>query len=190
MRRRQPPPRLWLMTDERADASLDAALLRLPRGAGVVFRHHATPPPARWRRYRRVRAIARRRGLVLVLAGSAALAAAKGADGAHGPPGPRGASGPLLRTASAHDARELGRASAADIVFLSPVFPTRSHPGGRALGPVRFGILASRAETRVVALGGMTPARGRRLRALGAWGWAAIDAWAGALDVPGAKPAP
>jgi thiamine monophosphate synthase len=31
----------------------------------------------------------------------------------------------------------------------------------------------------MIALGGMTPARGRQLMQAGFWGWAAIDAWAG-----------
>ena len=30
----------------------------------------------------------------------------------------------------------------ADAVLLSPVFPTRSHPGAPVLGPVRFRLLA------------------------------------------------
>jgi thiamine-phosphate pyrophosphorylase len=62
-------------------------------------------------------------------------------------------------------------------VFLSPVFPTRSHPGARALGRVRFGLIAQQARIPVIALGGMDARKGRSLRALGAYGWAGIDAW-------------
>jgi len=57
-------------------------------------------------------------------------------------------------------------------VLLSPVFPTRSHPGQPTLGPVRFRLLAARAGLPVIALGGMNRATARRL----AWPrWAAID---------------
>lgn len=179
MHRRQPPPRLWLMTDERQGDALWTALARLPRGAGIVFRHYSLAPGERRRLFERVRRIAARRGLVLVLAGDARTARAWGADGCHG----RDAAGPRagLRTMSAHSARELvtARRAGADLVFLSPVFATRSHPGGGTLGRVRFGLLARQAAMPVIALGGMDGGRARALAALGASGWAAIDAWSG-----------
>jgi len=179
MRRRQPLPRLWLMTDERQGGRLWDALARLPRGAGVVFRHYRLAPAERRRLYERVRAVARARSLVLVLAGPPCAAIAWRADGAHGHSPHRTAPRALLRTAPAHNVRDLvaGRRRGAVLLFLSPVFPTRSHPGAAVLGPVRFGGLANRAGGAIIALGGMTPSRGRRLAALGAHGWAAIDAW-------------
>ena len=173
---RHPRPRLWLMTDERQGEALWTALAGLPRGAGIVFRHYHTPPEERRALYEKVRAVARRRRLVLVLAGPARLATAWRADGAHGR-GIRRSARPLLVTAPAHDRPELvaAREAGAHLIFLSPVFATRSHPGGLTLGPVRFG-LAAQARPGVIALGGMDAARDRRLRALGGYGWAAIDA--------------
>jgi len=173
---RQPHPHLWLMTDERQGEALWTALARLPRGAGIVFRHYRTPAAERRRLYEAVRAVARRRRLLLVLAGPARTAAAWRADGAHGRPLRRSAR-PLLRTAPAHDRSEMVAAvrAGADIVFLSPVFATRSHPGGSTLGPVRFGLIAG-SQAGVIALGGMNAGNARRLRPLGSYGWAAIDA--------------
>jgi len=166
------------MTDERQGDELWAALAGLPPGAGVIFRHYRTPRAERRRLYEAVRTVARRQRLVLVLAGPARLAAAWRADGAHGR-AVRRTSRPLLYTAPAHDLTEL-RASTragADLVFLSPVFATRSHPGDRTLGPTRFGALTrAGAGAGVIALGGMDAARARRLKALGSYGWAAIDA--------------
>jgi thiamine-phosphate pyrophosphorylase len=168
MRRRQ-PPRLWLMTDERQGEGLWRALERLPSGAGVVFRHYSLSRPERRALFERVRTIARRRRLVLIVAG----AALPGANGVHGRRG-RG-----LNTASVHNLRELKAAerAGADLVFLSPVFATRSHPGARPLGPRRFSLLAHQARVPVVALGGMDAEKGRGLS--GAYGWAGIDAWSG-----------
>jgi thiamine-phosphate pyrophosphorylase len=175
------------MTDERQNEALWRALARLPRGAGVVFRHYRTPPAERRRLYERVRAIARARGLVLVLAGAPRDAIAWRADGAHGRSPHRTGARPLLRTAPAHGARELlaGRRRGAALLFLSPVFATRSHPGARTLGPVRFGKLVEGYAKNVIALGGMSRSRGDRLAALGAYGWAAIDAWDGQSGLPG-----
>jgi thiamine-phosphate pyrophosphorylase len=172
MRARQPLPRLWLMTDERMGEGLWEALARLPRGSGVIFRHYRT----RDRRvlFERVRAVARRRGLILLLAGSPREAVAWRADGAHGRSRHLHAARPLLRTAPAHDARELARARA-HAVLVSPVFATRSHPGAPALGALRFAILARQARTPLIALGGMDKRRFGRIAPLGAYGWAAID---------------
>ncbi|WP_343868577.1 thiamine phosphate synthase, partial [Caenispirillum bisanense] len=51
----------------------------------------------------------------------------------------------------------------ADAALLSPVFPTRSHPGAATLGPWRFSLWAGAARLPVVALGGVTAATARRL---------------------------
>ena len=80
----------------------------------------------------------------------------------------------MLRLATAHSLREIGDANrlGADAVLLSPVFPTRSHPGARTLGPLRFRLLAAHAAMPVIALGGMDQALAGRLD----WRrWAAID---------------
>jgi thiamine-phosphate pyrophosphorylase len=169
MHPRQPLPRLWLMTDERQGEALWDALTRLPRGAGVVFRHYGLDPAARRALFRKVRAIARRRRLLLMAAG----VPMRGADGVHG------RRGPGLVSFPAHNLRELRAAEAAGahLVFLSPAFPTRSHPGARTLGAVRFGLIVRQARIPVIALGGMDARKGRRLGRLGAYGWGAIDAW-------------
>ncbi|HEX8527628.1 thiamine phosphate synthase [Allosphingosinicella sp.] len=175
MPRRQPLPRLWMMTDERQSVALFGALDRLPEGSGLVFRHYSLPAPDRRSLFDRVAAIARRRGLLLLLAGPAEEAAAWGADGSHGR-GPGGG----LRTAAAHDLKEIRAAeeALADLVFLSPVFRTRSHPDRPPLGPPAFAALARATCLPVVALGGMDSQRFLELE--GAYGWAGIDAWTGA----------
>jgi len=166
-------PTLWLMTDPRMGDGLWRALERLPRGSGVIFRHYGVP--GRRALFDRVRRVARARGLVVVLAGSPTQARGWRADGVHGAEPGRA----RLRTIGAHDATEMVRAAriGADLVLLSPVFGTRSHPGGRALGRVRFGLLARQARVPVIALGGVTEGDMRSLGALGAVGWAGIDAF-------------
>jgi thiamine-phosphate pyrophosphorylase len=167
MHRRQSLPRLWLMTDERQGEALFAAIARLPRGAGIVFRHYSLEPAERRALWQRVRSAARTRGLTLVVAGPSL----PGADGSHN------RAGRALRTASAHNLREIRAAerAGAQLIFLSPVHPTRSHPGAPALGPRRFALLAHQARVPVIALGGMDAGKARTLG--GAYGWAGIDAW-------------
>ncbi len=168
---RQAFPRRWLMTDERLGDHLFAAIGRLPVDAGIVFRHSSLAETDRRALFDRVREA--HPGLLL-LAGSADQARAWGADGSHG----RGRDGGL-RSAPVHSYDEIRKAErdGASLLFLSPVFATRSHPEAQPLGLARFAWLARRTALPVIALGGMDEARGRRLASFGAYGWAGIDAW-------------
>lgn len=167
-----PLPDIWLLTDARNDAALEAILRRLPRGSGLVFRHYHLPAPERRARFDALARLARSRGHRVVLSGSAAQARRWGADGAYGAPTELAPGQAMLRLATAHSLRELRLARRADAVLLSPVFPTRSHPGGKVLGPVRFRLLAAHAPCPVIALGGVNRRTAKRLN----WPrWAAID---------------
>lgn len=174
MSARQTFPELWLLSDERNDTALEAALTRLPRGSGFIFRHYHLPDAERVARWHVLARIARARGHVLILADSALTALEWGADGIYGAPRALCPTRDLLRLATAHSLAEIGLANriGADAVMLSPVFPTRSHPGSATLGPARFRLLAAQAQMPVIALGGMTAHNARCL----AWPhWAAID---------------
>ena len=177
-RHRAALPSLWLFTDLRRLADPRRAVAALPRGrAGVVLRHDADPERAALGRD--LELLCRARRLVLVVAGDMRLAAALGVGvhlrGGRWPDARRPGRGVV--TSSAHGAAELRRAwrAGAGLVFLSPAFPTASHPGAPALGPLRWAGQARRAPVAVAALGGVTGARVRRLprglcRAVGAIG--------------------
>lgn len=176
MIRRQPAflahaPAIWLVSDARNDARLEHTLTRLPRGSGIVFRHYHLLPAERHARFRRLAAVARRHGHRVVLAGTARAARRWRADGRYG--GPVGGRAAGLNLVTAHSLREIGQArrAGADAVVISPVFATRSHPGARPLGPLRFRLLAARAGLPVIALGGMTAGKARQIGTA----WAAID---------------
>lgn len=175
MSKRQPAlPSIWLVSDARNDAVLERQLQRLPRGSGLIFRHYHLPPAERRQRFAALARIARRRGHRVALSGDAASARRWGADAAYGAPRQLTRGPAILRLVTAHSLREIGaaRRGRAGAILLSPVFPTRSHPGAAALGPVRFRLLAARLRLPVIALGGMTTRHARRT---GGAGWAAID---------------
>jgi thiamine-phosphate pyrophosphorylase len=176
---RQPAlPTIWLISDARNDAWLEVTLARLPRGSGLIYRHYHLAPQERRARFERLMPIARERGHVVVLSGAPRQARRWKAHGTYRAPAQAGALGGRvgrgLRLVTAHSLREIAaaRRARADAIVLSPVFPTRTHPGARALGPLRFRLLAARAGAPVIALGGMTAQRARRI---GATRWAAID---------------
>lgn len=179
MRRRQPGntlPTLWLISDARNDAVLERAIKRLPRGSGLVFRHYHLEPEARRARFDRLAKRIRARGGVIVLAGDAKMARRWRADGCYGAPG-GGVAGGLIQLLTVHDLGELARANAARgpaQALISPVFATRTHPGGAHLGVPRFATLARLSRLPVIALGGMTRPRSRQIAKM-IDGWAAID---------------
>jgi thiamine-phosphate pyrophosphorylase len=129
---------------------------------------------------------ARARGLVLLVggAGRVALALRAGlhvpdrAGTAHLLPFLRNRRGRWLCVAvhgrvGVARARRLG----ADVALVSPAFPTASHPGAPALGPLRWAALARALPCPAVALGGMDARAARRLPGRCCAGWAAIGAW-------------
>jgi thiamine-phosphate pyrophosphorylase len=150
------------MTDPRLGGDLLAFIQRLPRRSGVVFRHYGLEADERHALFSQIRRICIRRGHLLLLAG---------VD--HG-------RFPGAISAPVHNIRELAEAKRLEIplLFVSPVYPTRSHPGGRPLGLLRLMQLAACAKpAKVIALGGMTRNRAHALDKQAIYGWAGIDAF-------------
>jgi len=182
-------PKTWLFTDARLGDALFAAVAALPPGSGIVQRDDERTPGDRWRFARRLAGIARTRGLTLLLAGPPMQARRCGADGVYlrqhlAKQASRAHRLGLLVSMPVHDVREarVARRARADIAFVSPLHPTRSHPGAPALDRKAWLRLARLGGAQPVALGGLTPARARVLRraskASGLTpGWAAIDHW-------------
>jgi thiamine-phosphate pyrophosphorylase len=181
--------RLWLVSDPVRLPDPCAAAARLPRGAGVLARGLAPMVLAR------LRDLARRRGLCLMLGGDA-RAALRARCGLHLPDRPEGpglAAFLLARrrhvpwavlSLAVHGRAGLARARrvGADFGFVSPAFATASHPGAPALGPLRWAKLAAGLGRPAVALGGVTAGSAARLPRGGPGrvaGLAAIGALAG-----------
>lgn len=84
-----------------------------------------------------------------------------------------------LLSCACHNATELNISAAlqADMVTLSPVEPTASHPGVEALGWQKFSEMIEMVSVPVYALGGLGRADIRRTRGLGGQGVAGIRAF-------------
>ena len=172
-------PRTWLMTDERLGIRLWEAIDRLPKDSGIVFRHYALAPAERLDLAREVASACRARGFTLAVVGDIDMARAVGADLIHNPPDvPDGI--PFSKALHSLEEAEAAARVGASLVFVSPVFATRSHPNAPALGPGRAIRLAEAAGAPAIALGGMNAQRFAELE--GFCGWAGIDAWLGDED--------
>jgi thiamine-phosphate pyrophosphorylase len=175
-------PALVLMTDEKRLADPLAAARALPKGSGIVVRHSNTH--ARAELAHALVEIARARKLILLIAGDTKLADEVHADGLHLPEARLAEAADWrvrrptwLITVAAHSAQGLRHATqvGAHAAFLAPVFPTRSHPGRAALGPVRFIAMARGAAIPVYALGGITARNVARLNHARVAGIAAVS---------------
>lgn len=170
----QPPwPREWLMTDERMGDRLWEAVERLPPGAGIILRHYRLDNAERLALGLRLAKRASERSLVVGAAGSRQLAAEIGAALVHNPDRP----GALPWSMAVHDKVQAEAAKGAGLVFVAPVFATRSHPDSPALGISRAADLAALASCPAIALGGMDKSRFRALKERGFYGYAGIDCW-------------
>jgi len=177
MPRSHPLPKIWLMTDARFGDDQLRAIQQLPARSGVVFRHYHLATQQRRALFAQVLRICRRRGHIVLLAGDARTALRWHADGYHHRS--RGET-KLLHSAPVHNVREIAEVKrrSPDLVFLSPLFDTNSHPGARPLGPLMFQRLAKLVgPTRVIALGGVTRQSAFMLGPRMIHGWAAIDAF-------------
>jgi len=175
----QPPwPREWLMTDERIGNRLWEAIDALPAGAGVVFRHYATPAEERAQLAQQLAAACRERDLMLAIAQDVSLADKLDADLVHNPVGDPSAL-PISRSAHSLEEAQTACAAGATLIFLAPIFPTRSHPDRQPLPRAVARRIVESCGVPVIALGGMDRTRFDEREADGFYGWAGIDAWLG-----------
>jgi len=175
-------PGLLFFTDPVRTPDPEAIARTLPRGAAVVFRAFGAPDAAE--RGARLRAIARERGLILLVGADDRLAAQVRADGVHLPERLahrarrlKAAHPAWIVTAAAHSERAARRALAlgADAAVVSTVFASRSASAGRPMGAVRLAGLARRVDGPLYGLGGIDNKKARLLKDTGLVGLAAVD---------------
>lgn len=175
------PFSLAFLTDGTRIPNPEATLRLLPKGTAVVLRDYQLP--RRETLARRLQSICHAGGLKLIIGGDVALARLIKADGVHLPSWFTPAKtqlADLIVTAACHSAQDLHRASqfGADIAFLSPVFPTDSHPGAAHLGPSHFQKTAAASPIAVFGLGGIDASNAAKIAGPNVAGFGAIGAFA------------
>lgn len=178
----KPLPRLLFLTDPDRTPDPEAILRTLPPEVGVIYRPFGAPDAVE--QGRRLVAIARARGLILLAGADPDLAEAIGADGLHLPerladqlPALRAAHPDWVLTAAAHSLAAVQAAATADALLVSPVFPSNSPSAGAPLGLEAFTALVAASRAPVYALGGVTARTAPLLDSTGAAGLAGIDAF-------------
>ncbi|MBI4419305.1 MAG: thiamine phosphate synthase [Gemmatimonadetes bacterium] len=183
-----PVPRVHAVTDANVAAlpldDIERRARALAHSAAVGL--HARLPQADGRRLldfaRLLRRAADGSGAATLVNDRADVAVLAGAAGVHLPeaglpvPAARrlvGDDALLGRSVHAADAVRRAADEGADYVFLGPIWATASHPAREGIG---LASLRGLSPIRVIAIGGVTPARAPFCRDAGAWGVAAITA--------------
>lgn len=181
--RGKPLPNLLFFTDPERTPDPERVAERLPDASAVVFRAFGSADAVE--RGQRLRAITRRRGLILLVGADEGLALQVEADGLHLPerlatdlPRLRALHPDWLITVAAHDeaAARIGGAAGADALIVSPVFPSRSPSAGAPLGVEGLKRIVEAVKTPVYALGGIHASTVTQLSDTGIVGIAAVEA--------------
>jgi len=162
-------------------------LSSLPKDSAIIFRHYDTPN--REQLARELVMLAHQRNIRVLIAGDWKLAHRCRADGVHWPEHllkkilgrPRRLKKSWITSGAVHSRQSAVKAKvlSLDLAFISPVFPTMSHPGEAALGLYRFEKLRTLAGNKAVALGGLSPKTARKLKISKPWGIAGIGLFRG-----------
>lgn len=179
------PFSLAFLTDQARIPNPEIVARALPKGAAIILRDYRLPH--RRALARRLKSICAARRLLLIIGADPDLAQAVGADGLHTPSWYRPSSyrpksaapRDMIMTAACHRAEDLEEAArfGADLAFLSPVFPTPSHPGEGHLGAQAFRALAAASPLPVLALGGVDGKNAETLAGPNVVGLGAIGAF-------------
>ncbi len=172
---------LVLLTDRKRMPDPVAAVKRLPPGSMVILRDYDSAD--RFALALKLRRVCRKMGCLFLVAGDPRLARRACADGLHLPEhmlsGARAdRHGFGLVTAACHSRRALRLAASAgvDLVLVSPVFATASHPDVAPLGTRGLSRLIQGAKVPVAALGGVNFQTAKSLRGQNINAIAAISA--------------
>jgi thiamine-phosphate pyrophosphorylase len=140
-----PIPPIVLMTDDQRLPNPEPAIRALPRDSMVIFRHYDHPMRAQIGA--KLRTICRAKGIPFLVANDVGLALRLDADGLHFPeyraltdPGIyQRIPGHFIRTSACHAPKTIQRlgllpkTARPDGMLISPIFPTRSHPGANPM---------------------------------------------------------
>ena len=170
---KQKPPHIWLFTDSVKTLNPVKLVKNLPTKSGVVIRHYNSKNKETI--IRSILNIKKRKTLTVLIAGK--YKRKLDVDGNHLPQWINNNKINQITSISVHAGMDVRKSLnvKADLVFISPVFPTSSHASKQHLGTIKLGLLARLFKKDIIALGGINNKNIARLRSLPIAGCAGID---------------
>ena len=167
-------PNLWLFTDSHKTLKPVELSKRLPVKSGVIIRHYNSKNKKII--IKDILNVKKRRMLTVLISGE--YKRGLNIDGNHFPQWANPiTNGNKITSMSFHHAKDLRKSInlKADLIFISPVFPSTSHKNKQCLGVIKLGLMARLFKKHVIALGGINNKNIGRLRSLPISGCAGID---------------
>lgn len=174
-------PHAFYFTDETRTPDPLNTIKSLPFDTGVVFRHYTYTD--RKILAKEVARVCKKHDLFLSIAMDPDLANKVGANACHLPEGMisrlpvyRYKYPGLLFSVACHSELAIRKAEklGADLTFLSPIFPTSSHPDQQSMGTVKASKTLRKTKLPVYALGGIKASRFNAVSHIGFSGFGAI----------------
>ena len=168
-------PNLWLFTDSHKTLKPVELSKRLPIKSGVIIRNYNNSKNKKTI-IKDILNVKKRRMLTVLISGE--YKRGLNTDGNHFPQWANPINnGNKITSMSFHHAKDLRKSInlKADLIFISPVFPTTSHKNKQYLGVIKLGLMARLFKKHVIALGGINNKNIKRLRSLRISGCAGID---------------
>lgn len=185
-------PSSILFSDRTKISDLKTTAKSLPKNSAILIREYDLSQKNREIFAQEISAIAKNRGLKILVGKDVALARKIKADGAHFSDfdkvpmqflQKKNFNKKFIFTFSCHNFKSVLKAKKlkADIIFISPIFPTTSHLNTKALGLINLAKIhlksksTSYSASRFYALGGINSKNLLSVRKLGLSGFAAIS---------------
>jgi len=177
-------PPLFLMTDAKRLLDPSRYIALLPKGSGIIVRHFQDAEKIKL--IKKIKPLCQKHQIKLYVSDAVHMALTHQLDGVHfseqavkkiaGCGFLRRVKPKLLYSAACHSARaaQAAKRVGLDIIFISPVFPTQSHPGAASLGAWQFHRLSRTTPLKPYGLGGINAKTAQRLITSKACGFAGI----------------
>jgi len=173
-------------TDRKRCANLSLTIAKLPKNSAVIFREYDLKSDEREALAKEIIAICRAKNHKILIAKDLALARKLGADGTHFSDHdklplqifnrqnyPR----KFIFSFACHNFLSVIKLQKleADLIFVSPIFATKSHPNAAPIGLRQLSKIIRYSKIPIFALGGINKKNVYAIKKLGACGFGAIE---------------
>lgn len=155
-------PKMFFFTDRNRFDDIFLVVENLPKNSAIIIREYDLNYSQRLEFANKISVIAKHKSLKVWVGKDLKLAKEIEADGVHfsdreGFVRPNNLGKNLLVSYACHSNKSVYQAQkyGYDLIFYSPIFPTKSHPNQKTIGSLELRNLAKRTPTPIYALGGI-----------------------------------
>ncbi len=180
-------PKMFFFTDRNRIKDIFAVVKNLPKDCAIIIREYDLNEAQRLDFASKISIIAREKSLKVFVGKDIKLANKIKADGVHFSDresflGFKNLHRNFLISYACHSEKSVRQAQkyGCDLIFYSPIFPTKSHPNQKSIGALKLRNLATKTQTPIYALGGIDEKNIKIIANCGVGGVGGISIFVGA----------